>query len=202
MTSRAGGRPINLVRLAAWSVLAAGTVAAVAQAAPGEPRAPYVQKNVCPFERCAYGIWIARSRLKAYAAEGDTSKAAFHIQPGERVHALRGNVHVVKLGVLSVTAPVEIVAGRMLRNGDRLHVLAYRGEGVYDVWYEGRLLSVEAFWAPLASAARVAGVLTTRPEMLWWVLVKNRGGRQGWLRLRNLAEHGFEIREEICMGPC
>ena len=38
--------------------------------------------------------------------------------------------------------------------------------------------------------------------MMWWVLIKTRAGRQGWLRLRNMAEHGFELKEDICMRSC
>lgn len=203
MTFRADARPINLLlRLAALALLVLGAGAGAVHAAPGAPRAPFVQRNVCPFEGCAYGAWVARSRLTAYAAEGDTAKVAFAIQPGERITALRGNVHVVKLGVIAVTAPVEAAAGRVIPRGDRIYVLSYRGEGLYDVWHDGRLLTLEAFWKPVVSAGRAAGVLRTRPEMMWWVLVRARSGRQGWLRLRNIAEHGFELREDICMRSC
>lgn len=159
-------------------------------------------RDVCPFEGCAYGTWVARSRLTAYAAEGDTSKIAFAVKPGERVTAVRGNVHVVKLGVVAVTAPIEAVAGRMLHKGDSVYVLSYRGDSRYDVWHDGRLMTLEAFWGPLAPAARVAGVVKARPEMMWWVLIKTRAGRQGWLRLRNMAEHGFELKEDLCMRSC
>jgi hypothetical protein len=38
--------------------------------------------------------------------------------------------------------------------------------------------------------------------MMWWVLIKTKGGRQGWLRLRNMAEHGFAMTEDICMRGC
>ncbi|MBI2526827.1 MAG: hypothetical protein HYY95_03790 [Candidatus Rokubacteria bacterium] len=142
---------------------------------------------------------MARSRLTAYAAEGDTSKPAFPVRPGERFTAVRGNVHAVKLGVVAVTAPVKGAAGRTLRPGDRVHVLSYRGEGRYDLWHAGRLMTLEAFWEPLAADGRVAGVMRARPEMMWWVLIKTRAGRQGWLRLRNMAEHGFAMQEDICM---
>ncbi|MBI3105084.1 MAG: hypothetical protein HYY95_05845 [Candidatus Rokubacteria bacterium] len=159
-------------------------------------------RDVCPFEGCAYGTWVARSRLTAYAAEGDTSKIAFAVKPGERVTAVRGNVHVVKLGVVAVTAPIEAAAGQTLRPGDRAYVLSYRGEGRYDVWHAGRLMTLEPFWEPVAANGRVAGILRARPEMMWWVLIKTKSGRQGWLRLRNMAEHGFEMKEDICMRGC
>ena len=181
------------------ALLAASAAAAADRAAP---RAPHVTRDVCPFEGCAYGTWVARSRLTAYAAEGDTSKIAFAVKPGERVTAVRGNVHVVKLGVVAVTAPIEVAAGRMLHTGDSVYVLSYRGDSRYDVWHDGRLMTLEAFWEPLAPAARVAGVVRARPEMMWWVLIKTRAGRQGWLRLRNMAEHGFELKEDICMRSC
>ena len=182
--------------------LAVLVASAGAAADRAEPRAPHVTRNVCPSEGCAYGTWIARSRLTAYAAEGDTSKIAFPVRPGERFTALRGNVHALKLGVIAVTAPVEGATGHRLRPGDRAYVLSYRGEGRYDLWHAGRLMTLEAFWEPLAANGRVAGVMRTRPQLMWWVLIKTKGGRQGWLRLRNVAEHGFEMTEDICMRPC
>lgn len=194
------------MRRAAWLiagnvlVLAVGVSPAAAEPAP--PRVPYVAKGVCPFEGCQYGTWIAKSRLKAYKSEGDTSMVAFAIAPDERFQAIRGNVHVVKRGEVRVRRPVEVDPGRVLRRGDRLYVLSYRGEGRYELWHRGALFTTEAFWPPFVSMERPAGEITAWPEMLWWVLVNAGPGRQGWLRLRNVSRSGFEFNEPLCPGPC
>lgn len=193
---RRAARPV------AWSVLVLAFAVSPGAGDLAAPRVPHVAQGVCPFEGCQYGTWIARSRLKAYKTEGDTSVVAFAIAPEERFQAIRGNVHVVKPGEVRVRRPVEVDPGRVLRRGDRLYVLSYRGAGRYELWHRGALFTAEAFWPPFVSMERAAGEITTWPEMLWWVLVKAAQGRQGWLRLRNVSRSGFEFNEPLCLGPC
>ena len=149
------------------------------------PKVPYIQHNVCPFECCQYGKWIAKSLLKAYKIEGGDSTVVFIIKPGEEFTAMGGNVHIMKLG--------EIVLNKSLdefTKGDKVYVLSYRGEGYYDLWYKGKVLdSTEKVWSN--------GELMEYPEFVWWVLVKNKAGKQGWLKLKNINGSGFRIEYQI-----
>ncbi len=149
------------------------------------PKVPYIQHNVCPFECCQYGRWTAKSLLSAYQKESDDSEVAFIIKPGEEFTALGGNVHVMKLG--------EIVLNKSFdefTREDKVYILSYRGEGFYDLWYKGKVLnSSEKVWSN--------GVLMELPEFVWWVLIKNEVGKQGWIRLENISRTAFEIECEI-----
>jgi hypothetical protein len=153
------------------------------------PKVPYIQHNICPFECCQYGKWIAKSLIKAYKIEGDDSAIAFTIKPGEELTSIGGNVHIVKLGELILNKSFD-----KFTRGDKIYVLSYRGEGTYDLWYKGGVLdlnsdSMTKVWAN--------GKLMQSSEFIWWVFVKNKYGNQGWLKLKNISKSGFQIREKI-----
>lgn len=158
-----------------------------------KPNVPYIQSNVCPFECCQYGKWIAKSPLKAYKKEGDSSAIAFTIKPGEQFTAIKGNVHVVKLGVVVITEPFDAFS-----KDDNIFVLSYKGEGFYDIWYKGKVLSdIEQFWIDKSSKSSSKALLKQPPQIVWWVLVKNKDGKQGWLMLQNISNNGFLLNEKI-----
>jgi hypothetical protein len=155
------------------------------QAAETPPKVPYIQKNVCPFECCQYGKWSAKTALKVYQNEGNSTSVVFTIKPGDDFTAIKGNVHVVKLGVVTLEKTFD-----GFTKGDKVYVLTYRGEGVYDLWYKGKIIdSDNGIWAN--------GVMSQPPEIIWWVLVKNKDGKKGWLKLKNISERGFAIEEKI-----
>ncbi len=172
-----------IVVTATFCVFFLSTLTSQANEAP--PNAPYIQRDICPFECCQYGKWIARTTVTAYKREGDRRSTAFKIKSGEEFTAIRGNVHIVKLGIVTVKKSFDAFT-----KGDRVYILSYRGEGVYDLWYKGRVFaSVDDFWPNVR--------LISNPEMIWWVLVKNKFGKNGWLRLKNVSEGGFRLAEEI-----
>lgn len=161
------------------------------------PSVPYIQRNICPFECCQYGEWIVKTALSVYKKEGDTSAIVFKIKPGEKVTALRGNVHIVKLGILVVKKPFNLKnksSKTIFTKGDKFYVLSYGGEGYYDLWHKGKGLDIDLndsdqIWAN--------SELVQPPRMIWWVLIKNNEGKQGWLRLKNIDENGFQTKEKI-----
>ncbi len=177
----------------ALSLFCAVFLCSIVYAQDDKPNVPYIQNNVCPFECCQYGKWIAKSRLKAYKTEGDSSTIAFTIKPGEQFTAIKGNVHVVKLGIVVITESFDIFS-----KGDNVFVLSYKGEGFYDVWYKGKVLKdIEQFWPDELSKQTGKSRSKQLPEMIWWVLVKNEAGKQGWLMLKNISNNGFLLNERI-----
>lgn len=164
-----------------------------------QPRVPHIERDVCPFEGCQLGEWVAESPLTAYATEGDTSSVAFRIEPGEKLVALRGNLHVTNLGRVLVRERVKLDnSPHVFEKGDTVYVLSFRGEAEYLIWHKGIMMTVEVFWEDtprVASAPRA--ILREAPEMIWWVLVRNAKGLLGWLRLRNTATLGFGFDEQI-----
>jgi hypothetical protein len=164
-------------------------LSAISHAQNERPQVPYIQHDICPFECCQYGKWIAKSPLKAYKKEGDDASIAFTIKPGEEFSATSGNVHIMKLGIITITKSFNTFT-----KGDKVYMLSYRGEGAYDLWYKGKMLDLD-----LDSMNKVwtNGTLIQLPEFVWWVLVKNKDGNIGWLRLRNISESGFWTDEKI-----
>ncbi len=145
----------------------------------------FIQHGICPFECCQYGKWTARSPLKAFKHEGDDSNVSFIIQPSEEFTAVSGNVHVVKPGAIVINKSIGT-----LKKGDKVYVLSYRGEGEYDLWFNGKKLdNGEEIWS--------RGTLKQLPEIIWWVSVINKDGQNGWLRFKNISKNGFETEDKV-----
>jgi len=164
-------------------------LSALSNAQNEHPQVPYIQHDICPFECCQYGTWIAKSYLNAYKKEGDNAAIAFTIKPGEKFSAISGNVHIIKLGIITINKTANTFT-----KGDKVYILSYRGEGAYDLWYKGKILdldldSMDKIWSN--------GTLIQMPKFVWWVFVKNKVGKQGWLRLKNITDSGFQIEEKI-----
>lgn len=150
-----------------------------------KPKVPFIQHGTCPFECCQYGKWAARSPLKAFEKEGDDSRVSFTIRPGEEFTAINGNVHVVKLGYVTITKTFDSFI-----KGEKVYILSYRGEGDYDLWYKGKIFNGDdAFWDNIN--------WVQSPVTVWWVLVENKAGIRGWLKLRNTSDGGFRTKEKI-----
>ncbi len=168
-----------------WLVLLCSLLFIPTLEAQEAPKTPYIQHDVCPFECCQYGEWIARSELTALQKEDSKSDVAFTIRPGEKFTALSGNVHVVKLGAVVLKKSF----GDYVK-GDKVYLLSYRGEGVYDIWYKGKKgQSDDYLWEN--------GDVLGDPEIVWWVYVINKDGKKGWLKLKNISKSGFKTKEKI-----
>jgi hypothetical protein len=169
-------------------------LSAACSATHAGPNLPFVDKDVCPFECCQFGPWVAGSPLVAYQQEGSQATIAFTIQPGRAFVAHRGNVHVKQAGIVVVT-----VAGDGFATSDTLYVLGYHGEGEYPVWHRGTVRNVGQFWdnPEPSSAAGLQGRMTQEVRWIWWVSVTDDHGRSGWLRLVNQRPEGFELIEAI-----
>ncbi len=150
-----------------------------------KPKPPRIQHDICPFECCQYGRWKARSPLIAYRREGDDSSMFFTIRTGEEFTAISGNVHIEKLGIIIINK-----AFGMFHKGDEIYVLSYRGEGEYDLWFNGEeLRNTAEVWSH--------GTLKQSPTFIWWVAIINKDGQQGWLRFRNISDSGFETEDKV-----
>ena len=150
-----------------------------------KPKVPFIQRDICPFECCQYGKWTARSPLMAFKREGDDSNISFTIRTGEEFTAISGNVHIVKLGIIVINKAVGV-----FNKGDEIYILSYRGEGEYDLWFNGnKLRNTADVWAH--------GTLKQSPKFIWWVAIINKDGQQGWLKIRNISNNGFQTEDKV-----
>lgn len=169
------------------STLVLFSVSLSAQARPAEP---YIQRGVCPFECCTYREWVATNSIVVYQTEG-SADTLFILQPQESFAAITGNVHLIHLGVVVLKQPFTIAAEDSipelkLSAGDSAYVLSYRGEGWYDVWIRGRIRTLPSFWDDRREYPRPTdrpGRLVREPQDVWWVQVRSRDGRLGWIRM-------------------
>jgi hypothetical protein len=165
---------------------------------------PIIQYDKCPFECCRYGNWKTFSSLKVYKVEGDTTSYTFTITAIDSFKAITGNVHIIKPGRVIIKKS----NGIFLR-GDTVYTLSYTGEGFNDVLYHGKVYNIEIFWQTDDEMdfgninvnddkwKNYKGVLISRPIMVWWVRIRYRNSRDGWIPLENEGIEGFLINERI-----
>ena len=198
------------------ALLAAITLQASGGLAQGPPL-PYEDRGACPFECCTYRDWTAEIPLTAYESHDPRAPktAVFTIAAGERVTAMTGLVRTIVAGEAVVTAPtsVDVLSHKFPMNraetltfepGDRVYLLAPRGEGWMSGWYRGRVL--DEFDATMFGRTedcekrrRCTGTIERAPEIDWWVRIRNARGRIGWV-LMPRAKRAFN-GPDACGAP-
>lgn len=169
-----------------------------------EPTIPHVERDVCPFECCQFGLWVVRDSTTAFESEFDTSRVAFTISPGDTVLAETGHLIYERFGKVLIREPI-----RSFQPGDTVLALRCAGESGFLIWEHGELVAVEQFW-PLTEQGEIevgskyAGegdphnpaIMIEHPRMLWWVRVRDSLGNAGWLKLENEITYclRFDVR--------
>ena len=167
--------------------------------AQGRPAEPFIEQGVCPFECCTYREWTATDSIVVYKAEGSTDPS-FLLLPADSFTAVTGNVHLIHIGVVLITRPMETEAEDSfpqahLSIGDSVYVLSYRGEGWYDVWIAGKVRHLPAFWDDRREDPRPTdrpGHLLREPQDIWWVRIRTHDGQSGWIRMDHAEVSGAD----------
>jgi len=170
-----------------------GLVVASAQAAD-RPPIPYVDQGACPFECCTYRTWKATEPALAYSESKDGSPIAFAIEPGNTVNAETGFVVTSKVGVMKVLKPTRLGQDPKkpspepsldLKPGELIYTLHYLGEGYELFWYKGKLYSDQIAADkvdPDPPPADFELQTLSLPDTDWWVKVRAKDGRKGWIK--------------------
>jgi hypothetical protein len=158
------------------------------------PPMPWVIKNVCPGEYCAFGRWAACSTVVTRRDKRPQAQPVFTIQPGEDFTALTGDVHVDVPGMVVFRHPYsnpgnpegEQVDSIRFTPADTLYVLNASGEGFLTWYYRGRAANGYQFWIgdpfhPGEAEPGDTAVMIRSPQVNWWVRVRNRAGQEGWI---------------------
>ncbi|HEX6750139.1 MAG TPA: hypothetical protein VF092_22785 [Longimicrobium sp.] len=178
----------------ALALLAASPLAAQ------RPPEPYIDRGICPFECCTYRDWTAVGTIPVYAEPKIGAREMFTIAPRATFRAVTGDVHLRQVGIVVArrAVPLEVAVGeqpRSLAAGDTAYVLSYVGEGYYRLWIRGEIQSYEAFWDDRHEYPRPTdrpGVMVRDPDELWWVKVRTRAGRGGWIRMDRADVEGAD----------
>jgi hypothetical protein len=151
---------------------------------------PRVIEDVCPFECCQYGPWVAMQETMAYKNKGDASEVAFVVRKGESVMTIGGEYLVRRAGkaILIEDHCEDDFAdhGHEFLRGEEVALLAYLGEGAWQVWHRGVFLDLESFLARPELHLDLPGVELSWPQMEWWIHAKSGQGAEGWLRIKVL----------------
>ncbi len=158
------------------------------------PPMPIRIENICPADDCFFGTWTVARPITAFAAEGDTKRAVFKLAPGEQFMAMTGHLHVLEASKAQITEtfsdpPDSKNPFYQFYAGNFVFILAPRGNGFYDVWYNGRRRGASFPMAPAKfhMPGRDRVKVLKEGKWLWWVMAKNKAGKIGWLRFPGIV---------------
>ncbi len=139
---------------------------------------PYEDYGVCSGEACGFGEWLACQNMEIHKERDKDSPVVFQIAKGEKVTALTGVVITTKPGRATVLKSFKI-GDFQAEPGDNVYLLTYRGEGVYNVWFKGKMhnnLGLDPFNLGYLK-------VMDSPETIDWVEIQNSKGEMGWIGL-------------------
>lgn len=167
------------------------------------PASPYVAKDACPGEYCVLGTWKARKTTPLYE-KPESSRVVGHAKAGTQVEALTGNVIAEPIPIAVIydhntndEHRYEELVHTSFPKGAIVFLLDYVGEGFYNTWYRGRVISLddwrlepyclkpsERCWAEPILAELTAPSTNQYPlpnqRHDWWVQIKTPAGVVGW----------------------
>jgi hypothetical protein len=148
-----------------------------------KPPAIYVDKGACPFECCTYRTWKTERTTVAYARPHKRSRRVGAFKAGSKVVALTGEVR---------TVPGKFVILKdhgKYKPGHVLWVYTPLGEGMYKVWFRGRMYDeelqymsgpYERSYPSCEDTPACWGKLERELRSEWWVKIRSAGGWVGW----------------------
>lgn len=147
-----------------------------------EPPKQLVDKGACPSECCTYGQWKAKQVTTILSAPQPTAQQIGIVRAGETVKALTGEVHV---------EPSKFVvhnAHGKYKPGDELWVYTYSGEGMFKVWFGGKMYGEDLGFSPYDGSpgsrcedtSHCWGTLQNDIASTWWIQLRTKDGKTGW----------------------
>jgi hypothetical protein len=149
------------------------------------PELPFFDWNACPFEGCTYREWTALKPVVVYDTWERTRTRIAKLAKGEKVTAITGVVIIFKPGIIRMDRDLPQDG---LKRGDMILTYAYRGEGAWAVWFDGKY--VNGFEVPYAKRADGKGCLEdcAATELQdgnkeWWAKIKLKSGKTAWVNM-------------------
>ena len=158
---------------------------AFASSAPLPPT-PFIDKGACPPECCKYGDWIANSDMDLSSLING-ARIVDRIFTNEKVKALTGEVH-------TIPNEVEVIKDHeKFKNGDRIYILTSQGEGLYQVWFNGKISSELILFPGFTKNDDFKNcdekkvdcwgrIKNLKRSSVWWVKIQKTNGSQGWTK--------------------
>jgi len=166
---------IVVVRACAVALTTFGLACPMPSRAEERPPRVFIDAGACPFECCTYREWFA-DRAVTLWDRPNGKRVVAHLRRDEPVDGLTGEVHSMPLRVAAdADFPREGI-----KAGDVFYVLHYAGEGVWNIWRQGKPAELEIAdeTAPIATPTPKTWPL--RVKSTCWVRVRTRHGIAGW----------------------
>jgi len=150
------------------------------------PTTPFIDKGACPFECCRYGDWIAKTAMDL-TSNINGSDIVERVSAGEKIKALTGEVY-------TIPNEVEVIKDHnKFKRGDKIYLLTYQGEGLYRVWFNGKISSEEILFPDFTEKNDFKNcddkkvdcwgkIINLRRNSVWWVKIQKANGSKGWTK--------------------
>jgi hypothetical protein len=141
-------------------------------------------------------LWKAKRVVAAFVEPKKGASVAFTIKNGQQVTAETGFVVTSKIGMTKVLKAIRLGYDKdskdptpepllELKPGELLYTLHYLGEGFDLFWYKGKVYSDQISSGkvdPDPPAPELNLQVLSLPEADWWVKVRTKEGRIGWIK--------------------
>jgi hypothetical protein len=148
---------------------------------PSIPSLPYILHDFCSDEYgCDYTYGIVESKIQLYSEPFDTLHPSFLLEPGDTALYNTQHLFVDRFRVIVFKSPwytSYLADSADIHSGDTIVVLHHISEGIYEVVFNDRLISLEGCWSYNDAPATVL----QEPHSDVWVSVTCRG-KTGWYR--------------------
>ena len=142
----------------------------------------YIDRGACPGECCTYRPWKAEITTQLLSRPDVNSKRVGTIRAGSSVRALTGQVNTIPSRFT-----VKKSHGRY-RPGDVLWVYTYIGEGLFKVWFSGRMREEQLEFSVFGGSSGLRceksaicwGELDRNLRSTWWIKIRTPAGLEGW----------------------
>jgi len=142
----------------------------------------YIDHGACPGEGCLYGEWKSKKATPLYSDNLGQSVVGT-VGENEQVMALTGEVHIkpVKGRVLVASDKYNF------KIGDVVYRLTYQGEGIFNLWHNGKLSSHfhSDDCKPIGPNARCRFEFEEKfdwARMILWIVIMRQNGQIGWIK--------------------
>ena len=157
-----------------------------------KPPRVFIDRKICPGEGCDYrGRAKVVTATAVYRLPNVSSGAAFRLPKGTTVTGIDSQVHT-RAGQFVVKR-----AHKNYRKSDVLFVYTYLGEGFFRVWHRGRMFEEDLAFSVWGGSTgkrceedpkHCWGVLEKPADMKWWLKVRTKNGRTGWVLVEDNLE--------------